>query len=281
MIWMKDQKTGKAKQKQIWHFDGASNTDELQRKLRETVMVRRLKADVLTELPPKSHQIIELPCNGLQRLVEEELRIESNYQAKKVGLENLRDAARVAGIHDTFEKACSELKKEYNVYFGAMAKLAHDIAVAKLPKIIEYCLEILEGEEKLAVFCHHHDVVFGLEKAFKEAGIEAVRLTGMENKDEKEAAVVAFQGGSARVFIGSLQAAQVGITITKACRAVMAELDWTPGVMDQAADRLHRITQERSVLITYIVLENSLDAKKIGTLIRKRQIVRSIMDDST
>jgi SWI/SNF-related matrix-associated actin-dependent regulator 1 of chromatin subfamily A len=262
----------------VWNFDGSSNTDELQRKLRTNVMVRRLKQDVLTELPAKTHQCIELACNGLRSFVDLEYELEHEFEREKERLEHEKQVALDSGNQESFEDASKQLKRIFEAHFSEMAKLAHDVAVAKLPKVIEYCLEVLEGEEKLAVFAHHHDVVFALEKAFKDAGIEAVRLTGMDSPKDKDAAVESFQNGSARVFIGSLKAAGVGLTLTKARRAVFAELDWTPGVMDQAGDRLHRIGQTDNVLLTYIVLEDSLDSKKVGMLVDKRRVLNAVLD---
>lgn len=263
----------------VWDFNGASRTDELQRLLRQHVMVRRLKEDVLTELPPKTHQCIELACNGLKGLRDRELEMEEEFQAARARLQAEVEKARDSGNQKTFEEASKELKKVCDAHFTEMARLAHETAVAKLPKVIEFCLELLEGEEKIAVFAHHHDVVFALEKAFQEAGIEAVRLTGMESKEQKDAAVVAFQEGTARVFIGSLKAAGVGLTLTCASRAVFAELDWTPGVMDQAGDRLHRIGQTNPVLLSYIVLEDSIDSKKVGMLVDKRRVLAAVLDN--
>lgn len=264
----------------VWNFDGCTNADELQRKLREYVMVRRLKENVMSELPPKQHQCIELACNGLKPLVDREREIEEDFQRTKGELEAKIEEARNSGNQKTFEEASVQLAKIFDAHFAEMARLAHETALAKLPKVIEFCMELLEGEDKIAVFAHHHDVVFALEKAFQEAGIECVRLTGMDSPKEKDAAVVAFQEGTARVFIGSLKAAGVGLTLTRARRAVFAELDWTPGVMDQAGDRIHRIGQTDSVLLTYIVLEDSLDSKKVGMLIDKRRVLRSVLDDT-
>jgi SWI/SNF-related matrix-associated actin-dependent regulator 1 of chromatin subfamily A len=263
---------------QVWDFSGHSNTDELQRKLRQYVMVRHLKQDVLTELPPRQHQCIELPANGLQYLLDEENEAEDRFNEERDRLEREKQDALDSGKQDSFERAAMDLRKLYDAHFTEMAVLAHKVAVAKLPKVLEFCMELLEGEDKIVVFAHHHDVEAGLEKAFVEAGIETVRLTGLESDKQKDAAVVAFQEGSARVFIGGLKAAGVGITLTRARRAVFAELDWTPGVMDQAGDRLHRIGQTDSVLLTYIVLEDSLDSKKVGMLVDKRQVLNAVLD---
>ena len=277
LIWTKDPKTKRAKQMKVFRYDGATNTDELQRLLREHVMVRRLKLEVLKDLPPKRHQCIEVACNGSQWIVDKERDLEEEFERRVARLKILVTEASNSGDKKTFEEATAELQKAYEAHFADMARLAHEAGLAKVPKVVQFVLELLEGNEKVAVFAHHHDVEHAIEKAFKDAGIETTRLTGMESSKEKDKAITAFQEGTARVFIGGLKCG-IGYTITAASRVVLAELDWTPGVMDQAIDRLHRIGQLDSVLATYIVLENSLDAKKVGMLLKKRDTANKVLD---
>lgn len=270
---------GRGARMKVWEHKGATNTEELQRLLREHVMVRRRKEDVLTELPPKRHQCIELASNGLKYLSDREAEIEYRFQQARAALERAKQEAQDSGNQDSFERAAKDLTRAYEAHFTEMAVLAHEVALAKVPKVVEYCLEVLEGEKKIAVFAHHQDVHEALQKAFEAAGKKVVRLTGTETAKQKDASVEAFQNGDADIFLGALKCG-IGYTITAASRAIMAELDWTPGVMDQASDRLHRIGQRDSVLITYITLEDSLDSKKVGMLLDKREVARQILDNT-
>jgi SWI/SNF-related matrix-associated actin-dependent regulator 1 of chromatin subfamily A len=268
---------GHGETKQVFSFKGASHVDELQRRLRETVMVRRLKDDVLTELPPKRHQCIELPNEELKHFVDEENEIEARYAKSIADLKVVVEQARISGNEASFQEASARLKKQYEAHFTEMARLAHDVGMAKVPYVIQMCLEILEGEEKIAVAAHHHDVEDALIAAFEAAGIKTVALTGRESPKKKDAAIEAFMNGDARVFIAGMKCG-IGYTITRASRMVQAEMDWTPGVMDQTSDRIHRIGQKDSVLITYVTLENSLDAKKVGMLVAKRDVAFRALD---
>lgn len=273
-IWTKI--GGRAMKKMIWNFDGASNLDELQRKLRSRWMVRRSKDAVLKDLPPKRHQIIEFPANGLQNFVDDEISAEALWQERIDQARLEQDWSRIHDDHATFDLAAEMLRKYYPAYFSEMAALRHKTALAKLPKCIEHHIESLEEVGKLVIFAHHHDVVNGLMAALKDYA--PVKLTGEETKERKQKAVDAFQDGDARVFIGSIKAAGVGINLFKAALCQFDELDWTPGWMDQASDRLHRIGQLDSVLIQYLVLENSLDCKMVGMLIEKAKVARAAMD---
>jgi hypothetical protein len=96
---------------------------------------------------------------------------------------------------------------------------------------------------------------------------------------DKDAAVRAFQEDpTVTLFIGSITAAGVGITLTASSHVVMAELDWRPGIVSQAEDRTHRIGQADAVLVQHLVLEGSLDAKMVKTIVRKQDVADRVLD---
>jgi SWI/SNF-related matrix-associated actin-dependent regulator 1 of chromatin subfamily A len=236
-----------------WDYDGASNLDELQRRLRSSIMIRRLKADVLKELPPKQHQVIVMPTTdpALLALLRDELR--------------------------TYDDTQDANLKTRSTAFERIAKLRHDVAVAKIPMCIEFVRDALDESDKIVVFAHHHDVVDALMDAF--ADIDAVKLTGETPMVARQEAIDRFQNDPAcRLFVGNIQAAGAGITLTAAQHCIFVESDWAPGNMDQASDRLHRITQEGSVLVQYLILDDSLDAKMAVTISDKANTIRQALD---
>jgi SWI/SNF-related matrix-associated actin-dependent regulator 1 of chromatin subfamily A len=234
---------------------GASNLGELQRKLREEVMLRRRKADVLTELPPKQRQVIELEVPASVRDIVTE-------QA-----EWLRENdATVGTCYTAFSSVAATRKPK----FSDSSKERHRIALAKVPQVVKHVKDQLELHEKIILFAHHHDVIDKIAEAF---GPAAVRLTGKETDKQKQAAVDAFQNDpKVKVFIGSIQAAGVGITLTAADLVVFAELDWVQVNMEQAEDRAHRMGQLRSLLIQYLMLSGSIEARMANVLARKEDI---------
>jgi len=243
-IWVKN-KQGVAYQKKIWNFDGCSNEDELQLLLRQHVMVRRLKSEVMKELPPKRFQVLELPSNGMSNLLDEEIQIQNDYAQSIENLELQRDWALLSNDAPTFEEACANLTKAHAAAFQQMSIIAHKIAIAKIPYVVQFIKETLEGNDQLVAFAYHHDLINGIMDAMEEAEIKAVKLTGEESPNEKQEAIDDFQKGDARLFVGGLRAAGLGLTLVAANVAILAEMDWTPGVMDQAADRIHRIGQDK------------------------------------
>ena len=262
-----------------WDFSGASHLDELQERLRGSIMIRRLKKDVLTELPAKRRQIIEVSANGAAGVVERERK---GWAAREAETERLRDAVELAkaGTEDEYKHAVEALQAGARAAFTEMAKLRHDTALAKAPQVIAHIEDALEGSDgKIVVFAHHHDVVAAIAEAL---GSQAVVLTGETPFPARQVAVDRFQSDPAcRVFIGSITAAGVGLTLTAASHVVFAELDWVPANITQAEDRLHRIGQTQAVLVQHLVLDGSLDATMARRLVDKQEIIDRALDRLT
>lgn len=264
-----------------WDFSGASNLDELQRKLRETIMVRRLKEDVLTELPAKVRQVIEMipESDAAQALVRDEAEFWTTSRAK---LEALRAEVETAKEDpDAYRAAAARLREYDEISFTEISRMRHETAVAKVPQVVDHLAEAMGDDEayKIIVAAHHRDVIDQIRSAGVERGWRPVILTGAENTDERQAAVDAFQNNPAvRLFIGSITAAGVGITLTASSHVVFAELDWVPGNISQMEDRAHRIGQRDSVLVQHLVLSGSIDAKMIETIISKQDLIDSSLD---
>lgn len=265
----------------VWDMSGASNLSELQEKLRSSIMIRRLKAEVLTELPPKRRQIIEIPVAGaVAKTVKAEL---AAWEEKEKALANLKAEVKMAkakaGDNETdadYLEAIKQLKDAQSAAFNEISKIRHETAVSKIPFVIDYLRDALESSEKIVLFAHHHDVIEAVAAEFKDI---CVTLTGQTAMPDRQAAVERFQvQKSCRLFIGSIGAAGTGHTLTAASHVVFAELDWVPGNMTQAEDRCHRIGQQSSVLVQHLVLDGSLDAKMAAVLVEKQQNISAALD---
>jgi len=270
-------KGGKGQTKLVWDFKGASNLDELQRVLRETVMVRRLKEDVLKEMPPKTKQMIITEPNAEQRaILKREAALFEPHKEKRDRIELEMAFAQAQEDKEAYARAVSQLTSLDNVLFEEMSAIRRDLGISKIPSIIEHVTDCLESVEKVTVWVHHHEVANQLVEAFQEYG--SVILTGQQTPERKQAAVDAFQEGSARVFVGSILAAGVGINLFSSSLAIFGEQDWVPGNMEQAADRLHRIGQKNNVLCQYLVVDGSLDAKLAQTVLSKEHVIYATLD---
>lgn len=142
-----------------WDFKGASHLEELQERLRATVMVRRLKKDVLKELPPKRRQVIMLPVDKAAKAVAAEAKAWAMHQERLDTLRGEADFHHASGDKDAYKAAVDALKAAARIGFEEIAKERRNVAVAKLPMVLAHIEDAFEqGIEKIVLFCHHHDV---------------------------------------------------------------------------------------------------------------------------
>lgn len=248
---------------------GQAKLDELHLRLRSQIMVRRLKADVLKQLPAKRRQIVLLDVENAEDVVAAEERA---LEAQRAAIARARE--EIAGLPHA--EQVMRLRQCRAIALSEIAKVRHDTALAKLPEAVEHIEEILGNVDKLVVFAHHRDVQMGLKRAFERIAVE---LHGGVEQAERQKAVDAFQQDRrVRVFVGSLRAAGLGITLTAASVVVFVELDWTPAQMMQAEDRLHRIGQVNPVLVQHLVIDGSIDSKMAKILIDKQAMMDAALD---
>jgi SWI/SNF-related matrix-associated actin-dependent regulator 1 of chromatin subfamily A len=241
-----------------WDFSGHSNETELQERMRATCMVRRLKSDVLKELPKKRRQILVIsPDDKAQRLIDTERAFKSF------------DAALLARHEDS---------PKVLVDFERVAIVRHELALSKVPIVLSHVATCLEGGvEKIIVWAHHKKVIEELSQGLSDYGV--VTLTGDSTGAARKHAVDRFQEeGGPRVFVGSIQAAGVGLTLTRAAHEVFAEISFDPSELVQCEDRCHRIGQDESVMIQYIVFEGSIDERMIEILVEKMNTAERVLD---
>lgn len=252
---------------------GASNLEELQEKLRRSIMVRRLKKDVLTELPPKTRQVIELPSEGLECISSEHKALDE-MQDKIADLKAAVELAKAGDNEELYRKAVEALTAGCRVGFTEVSKVRHETALAKVPQVVTY-LEDALAEGKVILFAHHRDVI----DAYMQAFPQAVKIVGGMSPEEKQASADRFmKDPKCDLIIGNETAMGMGWTLTASSRVIFAELDWVPGIISQCEDRAHRIGQKDNVLVTHLVLEGSIDATMAKRIIEKQEVIDRAMD---
>jgi SWI/SNF-related matrix-associated actin-dependent regulator 1 of chromatin subfamily A len=263
--------------KYAWDFTGASHLDELQKILRSTIMIRRLKEQVLHDLPPKRREIIVFVADkSQQKIIAQETEAWKRHDEKICQLEFNLEAAKKSGSDDDYRSAVSGLKAGIDVAFVDMAEARKEVAVSKVTSVIEHLRLALEQVKKVVIYAHHHDVIDALFDEFKDV---AVKVDGRTPNTQRQKAIDAFQTEEKiSMFIGGIHAMGMGITLTAASHVVFAELDWTPAIMTQAEDRLHRKGQRKHVLVQHLVLDKSLDEKMAKILVKKQSISTDVLD---
>ena len=239
-----------------WDFSGATNKEELNQILTSTIMIRRRKADVLKDLPEKLYSFVPM-----------ELANETEYRAAE---EEFIEYLQGVKGKEAAEKA---KKAEHLVKIEALKQLA---VKGKLKQAINWIRDFIEDESKLVIFAVHKEVIDQLMNEFKEI---AVKIDGSTPTPERHKVVEAFQSDpNIKLFIGNIQAAGVGLTLTAASAVAFLELPWTPGELQQAEDRCHRIGQKNAVNIYYLLAENSVEYKLAKLLDRKKEVLSAVID---
>jgi hypothetical protein len=257
-----------------WDMSGAAHLDELHTRLRALCYVRRVKADVLAELPAKRRAVVpmELADAGHYAAVERDLavwlrdRVEADPEVAA-----LTGAEREAAIRRALGRMVSGGGAEVLTRIEALKQTA---VAEKLVQVRAWVDEFLATGKKLVVFAWHRDVVRELAKAYGAPMI----MSGVSD-EARQAAVDRFQtDDSCRMIVCNIAAGGVGITLTAASDVAFVELPWRPGDLDQAEDRCHRIGQHDSVTAWYLLAAGTIEEEIAEVLDTKRQVVSAVLD---
>jgi len=231
---------------------------ELQERLRSSIMVRRLREQVLHELPPRHWHPVPLALTPAMR--------------KAMRHEGWRQAEKLYDLDpDQFNTTIP--------IDGAISTARRELGEAKAPAIAAYIGDLLEGGvEKIVVGAWHHSVLDYLRGALEKYGL--VYMDGSTNPSKKQNAVDLFQGDSGvRIILGQMLPLGEGWTLTAAQDMVLAEPYWVPGKNDQLFDRISRMGQVGSYTLGHIpVVPDSLDERILGTAITKDQHIYEALD---
>lgn len=245
-----------------WDWKGASNLRELQLVLEKTLMIRRIKGDVLGQLPRKIREQVFL------RIAKADLK----------DLKKKSDA-----LYSDSSDLYSDQSQHSGSIFDSMQNRAEFMDLwrrssqVKLSAMIEYVQDLLEANHKMLVFAHHQFVLDGFEESFIEKKVSFVRIDGSTLPAARQKICNDFQQNpSIRVALLSITAACTGLTLTSATTVVFAELFWNPGIMCQAEDRAHRIGQTDTVIVQYLLAKDTCDDRIWPLILRKLNTLEGV-----
>lgn len=224
----------------------------------QSVMLRRMKTEVLTDLPAKT--VRDLPVGGL------------SASAKKLCDKALAALER-RGADLAKALASAEQTAEDGATFELMSAARAALALVKLDAALELVEGYEEAGEPVVVFSAHRAPIDALAARTGWAAI-----TGETPADERTRIEEAFQAGQLKGVAATIKAGGVAITLTKACHAVFVDQEWTPALNIQAEDRIYRIGQSRGVLITRLVADHALDRRLAELLDEKAALVAGSVD---
>jgi SWI/SNF-related matrix-associated actin-dependent regulator 1 of chromatin subfamily A len=270
-------------------WSGSSNSRELNSILNK-LMIRRLKKDVLSQLPPKKRQKIEIATDSkvikrLKIFMEKSSKKFEELLGTQIELDKLGINAEDINISNKKEKDSDNKSKdnEEESILNKFNKAYSMTGEAKLPGIRDYVNYLVDNSCKFLIFAHHSEVLDAIEDVIIDDKIGYIRIDGKVAIDKRQDLVNKFQTDEeCLVAILSITACATGLTLTKASTVVFAELHFTPSIMIQAEDRAHRIGQDAGcVNIHYLVGEDTLDVLLFRKLNEKQNIVSTTLDNKS
>ena len=241
-------------------FQGVGAEERIHWHLRRSCFVRRVKADVLPQLPRKRQVVVPVALEN-----EREYRL-----AEQDVIAWLRE--QPLDLSELDRRVAAALRAERLAQLNALKRLA---ARGKLGPALAWIDDFLASDEPLVVFAGHREVQDLLLQRFPDAA----HLLGRDSAQAREHAVRAFQEpGGPQLIVCSTRVGAQGITLTRASNVAFLDLEWTPAIHDQAEDRCHRIGQEDAVTAWYLLAAETIDETMIELIARKRGIVDAVTD---
>lgn len=255
-----------------WHFEGNSNLDELNDKLRATCYVRRVKEQVLDDLPPVTHAPMIIA--GESGPMNEYAKAEADIVAWFV--ERAAEIARELGSPVGSAKVRARMAAESNEHLVRLSVLRRLAAKAKMKSVVEWVEQVVGESRKVVIAAHHREIVDALAHQF--GGLKIQGGMSVEEVEEHKAKFQSLPVDKAPVIVLSIQAAKTGHTLTAAQDVLFVELPWTPADVDQTYSRCHRLGQSGSVTATYMLAAGTVDEDIYGVVERKRSVVDAAIE---
>ncbi len=208
-------------------------------------------------------------------------------------LEELRDRLKGFMLRRTKQEVLKELpaRREQVIYLNdlkfptdelvPLATERRELGIHKIKSILSHVEDVLSGVDKVVVFAYHRQVIETLKRDLAAYG-PTIIYGGMSAENKQKNLFKFTETDESRVLIGQINAAGVGIDgLQRVCQhLIFAELEWSPGVMEQCIDRLRRIGQKGSVLVQYLIVPNSLEAVIEQVLAKKRRLIDRLMEQT-
>lgn len=230
-------------------------------------VLRRLKADVLDELPEKCEQVLYVELSEQERSLYEALRrkalAEMNEETDRFHVLAHLTRMRRMCCHPRLGVPECEL-----------------LTSSKMEALRELLSELRAGGHKALIFSQFTDVLAYAQQVCDEEGFIGLYLDGSTPTAARAALVERFQQGEADFFLISLKAGGVGLNLTAAHYVLLLDPWWNPATEDQAADRAYRMGQSHKVTVCRLVCADTIEQRVLELHARKREMVDAVLSDS-
>jgi superfamily II DNA or RNA helicase len=235
-------------------------------------VLRRTKALVAADLPPKTEMVRPLELSGQQRDLYETVRLAMHekvrHEVAKKGL--ARSHIIVLDALLKLRQVCCDPR---------LVKLAAARRVttsAKLEHLMEMLPQLVEDGRRILLFSQFTSMLDLIKPVLCETGIEFVELRG--DTTDRGRPVARFQRGKVPLFLISLKAGGTGLNLTAADTVIHYDPWWNPAVEDQATDRAHRIGQDKPVFVYKLVVQGTVEERMLELQQRKKALAAGIYE---
>ncbi len=248
--------------------EGSREASARLRRILRPFLLRRTKAQVLDELPPKTEITLE---------VEPSQEEAEYYVAIRDALLAEIQAGRTRPAHQRMQILAALMKLRRIACHPRLVDESVDFGSAKQDTFIELVTELLEAGHRVLVFSQFVGHLAIARETLESKNISYQYLDGQTSKTKRKTAVTAFQGGEGDVFLISLRAGGVGLDLTGADYVIHLDPWWNPAVEDQASDRAHRIGQKRPVTVYRLVTKGTVEESVLELHDRKRKLAEDLI----
>lgn len=244
--------------------------EQVARRVRPFIL-RRLKSEVLTELPDKIETLQTTPLTDQQKTVYlaylEKIQADTVADLKLESFQKSRMKV-LAGLTRLRQICCHPALFLEN-YQGTSAKLE---------LLLELVEEAVGAGKRILIFSQFTSMLSLIREAFAERGWDPFYLDGSTPSQERMALVQRFNAGERALFLISLKAGGTGLNLTGADTVILYDLWWNPAVEQQAIDRAHRIGQKHVVQVIRLVAQGTVEEKIYALQQKKRDLIDQVVD---
>jgi SNF2 family DNA or RNA helicase len=245
------------------------NAQQRLKKILRPFVLRRLKNDVLTELPARTEVTLHIELSKEERAFYEALRREAmrvmEESQKSGGQQQLQVLAEIMKLR----RACCNPK---------LVMTESPLISSKLEAFEELVDELLDNKHKALVFSQFVGHLSLIRELLDKKKIPYHYLDGSTPVAQRKKAMNAFQAGDGDLFLISLKAGGTGLNLTAADYVIHMDPWWNPAVEDQASDRAHRMGQKRPVTVYRLVAKDTIEDKIVALHHQKRDLANSLLE---
>lgn len=242
-----------------WQFRGARNLVRLHAQLKQECMIRRTKADIGFQLPPRTRTIIPLELDAAGRKEYDHARTDLlGWLAEKYDLVRANRAARAEA-------------------YTKVTYLKRLVAQLKMPQVKQWLRDTFGGTDgKFLLGAIHRDIVAELAGIFPD---QTVTIHGGKTSHQRQEAETAVRKDpNIRILVGQIKACGVGLNLPELNTVGVTEFPWTPGDLEQFEARPHRLNSTLPVNVYYFVTVDTIEVKFCKMLQQKMSILDQVLD---